>query len=73
MGVHDCGLIDDEIVATLGNITAALDHSLLITVCTRTFATMSLHPSFLLARQANVAEETSNSVLRMHMTCAIPC
>ena len=57
MSVHDCGLIDDETVAMFGNITAALDHSLMITVCTRTFATMNLHPSFLLARRANVAEE----------------
>ena len=61
MSVHDCGLVDDETVAMFGNITAALYHSLLITICTRTFATMNLHPSFPLARRANVAEETSNS------------
>ena len=60
MSVHDCGLIDDETVAMFGNITAALDYSLPITVCTRTFATMILHPSYLV-RLANVAEETSNS------------
>ena len=60
MSVHDCGLVDDQTVATFGNITAALGHSLPITVCTRTLATMHLHPSFLLTRRANVAEETPN-------------
>ena len=33
LGVDDCGLVDDETVATFGNITAALGHSLPITVC----------------------------------------
>ena len=61
LSVHDCGLIHDETVALFGNITAAFDHSLPITICTRTFTTMYLHPSYLLARRANVAEETSNS------------
>ena len=45
MSVHDCCLVDDQTVAMFGNITASLEHSLLITICTRTFATMNLHPS----------------------------
>ena len=46
MNVQDCCLVDDQTVAMFRNITAALDHSLLITICTRTFATMNLHPSY---------------------------